>query len=70
MSDEKRLCPETGKVCYSQKEANTVKNRFKRHVYKGNHRSYRMNTGANGKIPVRSYRCEFCGSWHLTSQKY
>lgn len=47
-------CPETNKVCYSRKEANWVVN----HPLRGRKR-----------VPVRTYLCKFCGSYHTTSKK-
>ena len=55
-SSNHKMCPVTGKVSYSQKEAGCVINdvkKFKNH-----------NRGKN--ITQRCYKCQFCGYWHLT----
>ena len=51
----KEYCPETGKICYSQKAAGDII------------RNAKTARGIKAKqIPQRSYRCQFCGSWHVT----
>ena len=30
---------------------------------------FRQALNANGKVPVRTYRCDHCRKWHLTSQE-
>lgn len=56
-------CRATGKVCYTQHEANLViascRKTFKS---KGGRRH---NNG--GRVPKRMYLCEFCKWYHLTS---
>ena len=52
-------CNVTGKVCYSQKEAGNVIRRLKRH---------RIGI-TNKKIPMRTYYCKYCGTYHLTHFK-
>ncbi len=55
---EKKYCPQTGKVCYSCKQAEATVSFFKK--ARGNH-------GKIGKnIPTRIYLCKFCGEYHLT----
>ena len=50
------------KVSYdSKREANTVLNSFHKNHRGGNTHKFR------DKIPCRSYHCEVCGKWHLTS---
>ena len=54
--DEKQYCPVTSKVCFSQKEANVLIRKIKR----------ARNSHRPKSIPQRSYRCQYCGAWHLT----
>ena len=56
---EQKICPATGKVCYSQKEAGNVIRRLKRH--RVGHK--------NKTIPMRHYYCQECGTYHLTHWK-
>jgi hypothetical protein len=49
-------CPETGKLCLSQKDAGSIINSARRH-----------NSAKN--IPKRSYYCSFCGAYHVTHNK-
>lgn len=51
------MCQLTGKNMYSIKQAREKKNNLK---------YARWNSGS-GKM--REYKCPFCNSWHLTSQK-
>jgi hypothetical protein len=53
---ERKYCEETNKKCYSQKEASDVIRKAKKA-----RNSHRPKT-----IPKRSYKCEFCGYFHLT----
>lgn len=56
------ICEQTGKICYSEKEAGSAVNCSKKHRYrKSNHMK---------KIIRRKYRCGFCNTWHLTSMPY
>ncbi len=46
-------CPESGKTCFSKKEAETSKNW--------------MNRNGKRKYEVkRIYHCEYCNCWHIT----
>lgn len=47
-------CKRSNKICYSKKDAAFVINHPLRH---------------RKKVPVRYYKCEFCGAYHTTSQK-
>lgn len=58
-----QICKETGKNCYSRRNANEIVNSQKHHKKK----NVRIN---KGKIPLRSYYCEFCKSYHLTSMPF
>lgn len=55
MNEDKKICKETGKVCYTIREAKQTISLFKCHWIK-----------KNKKIPVRYYKCEYCGFYHLT----
>ena len=61
--DTIQICEETGKNCYSRRLANELVNLQKHHKKK----NVRVN---KGKIPLRSYYCEFCKSYHLTSTPF
>lgn len=54
---EKEVCSVTGKRMYSRKEANNLKN------------SATKRPNAKRKIPMRSYYCSYCGTYHLTHYK-
>ena len=56
------ICEQSGKVCYSQKDAGDLIRHFK-----NTRRRKRSDTGKH--IPQRSYKCEFCGAYHLTHYK-
>jgi predicted transglutaminase-like protease len=58
------ICKETGKICYSKRMANELVNSQKHHKKK----NIRINKG--GKMPLRSYYCEHCGCYHLTSSPF
>jgi len=54
----KKYCQQTGKVCYSLKQAEITVAFFKK---------ARKKHGKIGKnIPTRIYFCKFCGEYHLT----
>lgn len=55
------ICKETGKRCYTQSLAGKQIG-----LAKG---KYRRKKAGNGKIPQRSYYCNYCGYYHLTSLK-
>lgn len=50
------ICERTGKVCYSQKEAGKQVHGAMRHSSKK-------------QVPLRSYMCKYCGTYHLTHYK-
>lgn len=50
---EYEICPATGKRCYSKKDANNV-------IYAAKRSSHKK------RIPLRSYYCNKCGTYHLT----
>lgn len=54
-------CQQTGKTCFSKKEANETIAYFKTNHFKWSHR------GKN--IPQRAYYCNYCGTYHLTHLK-
>jgi hypothetical protein len=60
-NDEKNICEPTGKICYSQREAGIMLNSLKNSRHRWNNR--------NKIIPLRSYRCEYCNTFHLTHYK-
>lgn len=57
---EQMICKESGKICYSQREAGYILSKAKRKKY----------MGKNNNIPKRTYICEHCGYYHLTHLKY
>ena len=59
-TNEKQFCPETGKVMFSKRAAQESL-----HWFRG-HRCYRKSKNR----PMRAYKCEFCGAYHLTHQKF
>lgn len=60
------MCIFTGKICYTEREAGSVINGCKKHIYVGNGR-FRKNSLSKA-IPRRKYLCKDCGYYHLTSQ--
>lgn len=52
----------------SFREAQEVINYSKKHKHKDGRRLNRL-MGKKGKKLERSYNCELCGKWHITSQK-
>lgn len=46
------ICPHTGKVMYSQRDAGDVLRLAK--------------MSRSNKIPRRAYRCKWCRCWHVT----
>ena len=61
--NRKPICENTGKNCYSFREAHEIVNRQKHHKV--------VNVRINkNKIPTRSYFCKFCKSYHLTSKSF
>ncbi len=50
---EREVCGQTGKVCYSQREAAYTVRRCKR--------------SRSDRVPRRIYFCRACGWYHLTS---
>jgi len=59
---------DSGKIEYgSFREAQEVINTSKKHRYKNGQRINRL-MGRKDKQLQRSYRCEECGGWHVTSQ--
>ena len=55
-------CEDTGKICYSGREAGEIINSTKHH-----HRNDHL--GRSKKFPRRKYYCNDCGYYHLTSMK-
>ena len=60
MSDDKKRCWKTGKVCYTEREASGTIRYFKYHKAK---------VHKNKNIPVRYYKCQYCNCYHLTHYK-
>ena len=61
--------PKCGKVQYhSFRDAQTAINSGKKHRRYLNGQRANRRFGKKDIRPVRSYRCEECGFWHLTSQ--
>ena len=52
------LCAESGKICYSRKEAGIKLNDAKR-----------FHGSRTKQLPKRMYWCEHCGFYHLTHYK-
>ena len=62
------MCFLTGKICYTEREAGSVINSCKRHVYLGQGRSGKSShgNGSSKAIPRRKYYCKDCGFYHVT----
>lgn len=57
------------KIAYNSfREAQGVINYSRKHRYKDGKRMNRL-VGEKGKQLQRSYKCDECGFWHITSQK-
>lgn len=64
-----RTKSECGKIQYNSfKEAQAVINYGKNHRRYINGRRINRRIGKKDIRPIRSYKCEVCGFWHLTSQ--
>lgn len=61
--EERMICDETEKVCYSKREAGEIINGCKRH--RGSD-----HLGRNKNLPKRSYFCRSCGCFHLTHEPF
>ena len=59
----------TGKIQYNSfRDAQTVVNHSKKHRYDKNGNRMNRLVGRKGKKLQRSYQCEICNFWHITSQ--
>jgi hypothetical protein len=58
------------KIGYASfREAQAIINNAKKHVYNKNSGTRRNKlVGKKDKMPRRSYKCELCGMWHITSK--
>jgi len=55
--DEPRNCPVSGKRMYaSEAEAKSTA-------------AHRMKDQTAGPVQLRTYKCMYCGAWHLTSKE-
>lgn len=54
-------CQDTGKVCFSERDAHAKIAWFRK-------MNGRYNHHFGKSLPTRCYRCGFCGYWHLTKQ--
>ena len=55
--DQPRTCAESGKRMYSnEREANATA-------------AHRMTDGDSAPAQLRTYKCLYCGAWHLTSKE-
>ena len=55
--DQPRTCAVSGKRMYSnEREANATA-------------AYRMTDKESGPAQLRTYKCLYCGAWHLTSKE-
>ncbi|MFA5658744.1 MAG: hypothetical protein WC900_05610 [Oscillospiraceae bacterium] len=74
MEDEKKkteICPETGKICYSEREASEIINRLHRGMTYINKDGRKAKIKYSAKnIPKRKYFCTYCGTYHLTHLPY
>lgn len=59
-------CENSGKVCYTEREAGTVINNSKKHVHAGNHHWIKAGYSNSKNIPRRKYYCKECGYYHVT----
>ena len=63
-------CEETGKVCYTEREAGEAISNFKRHIHAGSHHWIKGDYSNSKNIPRRKYYCQNCGYYHLTHLAY
>lgn len=56
---QSKICPKSGKVMLTQREAGSQLNSLK-----GHRTSSHIGRGTNK--PKRSYFCDFCGAYHVT----
>lgn len=62
-SDNSLICMETGKRCYSEREAGHILNSCRHHLKND-------SLGRRKDIPRRKYWCSYCGHFHLTHLPY
>lgn len=60
------ICESTGKVCYTEREAGTVINSSRKHIYIGNNHTIKSGRANSKNIPRRKYFCEECRHYHVT----
>lgn len=60
------ICDQTGKVCYSGREAGTVITVARKNVYCGYGITRALHYPRKKNIPRRKYVCGFCGYYHVT----
>ncbi|MBQ0168008.1 MAG: hypothetical protein KBT02_12955, partial [Treponema sp.] len=63
---EKVLCIETGKICYTEREAGIVMNKARKHSYEGHMKTHKEHYANSKEIPRRKYWCKACGFYHVT----
>lgn len=63
---EKVLCMETGKICYTEREAGIVINKARKHFYEGHMKTHKEQYSKSKEIPRRKYWCKACGFYHVT----
>ena len=61
-----RRCQDTGKICYTEREAGIVINGCKKHIYAGNRHWAKAQYGNSKDIPRRKYFCKDCGYFHVS----
>lgn len=59
-------CVNTGKVCYTEREAGVVINNCRKHVHAGSHRWIKADHSNSKNIPRRKCYCKDCGYYHVT----
>lgn len=60
-NENKTICQKTMKTCFSKKEAGNCIRRFKTRR--------RKTFNRQKQIPMTSYFCEYCGTYHLTHNR-
>lgn len=63
---ESVICSETGKICYTEREAGLVMNKARKHFYAGHMQMHKEHFANSKDIPRRKYYCKACGFYHVT----
>ena len=67
---ESVICVETGKICYTEREAGIIMNKARSHFYEDHMKTRREHFTNSKDIPRRKYYCKNCGYFHVTHMSH